>query len=179
MSPSLFSRIVISSEARILCHSRSSGRCQETKTGNMLSRLPSGIAIYTPRRLYILMRRTTISHFSFKMSDMPQGRSLKAGIRGLKRLVTYMPLSGIAFYTLRRFYILMRRTTISHFAFRISHFSFGLTLIPSHQSPPLFPTPSLEVLLYSFLPVYRVSFYEMVTEVIHCLKIFLNPFLIT
>ena len=33
-----------------------------------------------------------------------------------------MPLSGIAiFYSPRRFYILMRRTTISHFSFLISH----------------------------------------------------------
>ena len=95
--------------------------------GNLLSRLPSGIALFILRGASNFMRRTTISHFSSKKCGTPRGR----------------------------------------------------TLIPSHQLPPLFPSPSLEVLLYSFLPVYRDRFYEMVTEVIHCLKIFLNPFLIT
>ena len=96
--------------------------------GNLLSRLPSGIALFILRGASNFMRRTTISHFSFKKCGTPRGR----------------------------------------------------TLIPSHQLPPLFPSPSLEVLLYSFLPVYRDRlFYEMVTEVIHCLKISLNPFLIT
>jgi len=38
--------------------------------------------------------------------------------------VTEMPPSGIAtIYTPRRFYILMRRTNISHFSFLISHSS--------------------------------------------------------
>ena len=37
---------------------------RESKTRNLLIRRPSGIAIiYTPRRFYIFMRRTTISHF--------------------------------------------------------------------------------------------------------------------
>ena len=36
-----------------------------------------------------------------------------------------MPVHGIAtIYTLRRFHIFMRRTTISHFAFLISNFCF-------------------------------------------------------
>ncbi len=50
----------------------------------------------------------------------------RLGIRSLEWLVArdWIPPSGIAtIYTLRRFYLFMRRTTISHFSFLISHSS--------------------------------------------------------
>ena len=60
--------IVISSEARNLCHSRSDGQCLELPNGKPAPRRlsVSGIALFILRGASIFfMRRTTISHFSF------------------------------------------------------------------------------------------------------------------
>ena len=103
--------IVIPSEARNLCHSQSGTRAfphmcravplssavfhpacalsapsghlplegKAAMRGKPASKRPSGIAIiYTLRRFYILMRRTAISHFSFKQSFHPQSRGQHA-----------------------------------------------------------------------------------------------------
>ena len=60
------SHIVISSEARNLCHSRSDGQCLELPNGKPAPRRLSGIALFILRGASIFfMRRTTISHFSF------------------------------------------------------------------------------------------------------------------
>ncbi len=60
------SHIVISSEARNLCHSRSDGQCLELPNGKPAPRRLSGIALFILRGASIFfMRRTTIFHFSF------------------------------------------------------------------------------------------------------------------
>ena len=65
----LIASVVRGALPRNLFCSLSNGSCQKNSNRKPALRQPSGIAtIYTSRRFYIFMRRTTISHFSFLIS---------------------------------------------------------------------------------------------------------------
>ena len=68
-------RIVISSEARNLWHSRRSGRCVKTPNGKPVIKKPSGITtIHMERRFHIFMRRTSTPHSRAEHSFEIKGR---------------------------------------------------------------------------------------------------------
>ena len=140
--------IVIPSEARNLCHSQSGTRASP----HMCRAVPLFSAVFHPA-----------CALSAPSGHLPlEGKAAMRGKPASKRL------SDIAtICTLRRFYILMRRTAISHFSFLISHSSkafipsqggstphrlaLNLEPFPSIQNPAgVTPTGSFPIILLPF-----------------------------